>query len=34
MSDRIAVMRAGRIRGIIERADATQAAVLALALDE
>jgi rhamnose transport system ATP-binding protein len=34
MSDRIAVMRAGRIRGTIERADATQAAVLALALDE
>ena len=34
MSDRIAVMRAGRIRGIIERADATQAAVLALALDD
>jgi rhamnose transport system ATP-binding protein len=34
MSDRIAVMRAGRIRGIIDRADATQAAVLALALDE
>ena len=34
MSDRIAVMRAGRIRGTIARADATQAAVLALALDE
>jgi rhamnose transport system ATP-binding protein len=34
MSDRIAVMRAGRIRGIIDRAGATQAAVLALALDE
>ena len=34
MSDRIAVMRAGHIRGIIDRADATQAAVLALALGE
>ena len=34
MSDRIAVMRAGRIRGILDRADATQASVLALALDE
>jgi rhamnose transport system ATP-binding protein len=34
MSDRIAVMRAGRIRGVLDRADATQAAVLALALNE
>ncbi len=32
MSDRIAVMHAGRIRGILDRADATQASVLALAL--
>ena len=32
MSDRIAVMHAGRIRGVLDRADATQAAVLALAL--
>ena len=32
MSDRIAVMRAGRIRGILDRAEATQASVLALAL--
>jgi rhamnose transport system ATP-binding protein len=34
MSDRIAVMRAGRIRGVLDRADATQASVLALALDQ
>ncbi len=34
MSDRIAVMRAGRLRGVLDRADATQASVLALALDE
>jgi len=34
MSDRIAVMRAGRIRGVLDRAEATQASVLALALDE
>jgi rhamnose transport system ATP-binding protein len=34
MSDRIAVMRAGRIRGILDRRDATQASVLALALGE
>jgi rhamnose transport system ATP-binding protein len=33
MSDRIAVMHAGRIRGVLDRADATQAAVLALALN-
>jgi rhamnose transport system ATP-binding protein len=32
MSDRIAVMRAGRIRGILTRGEATQASVLALAL--
>jgi rhamnose transport system ATP-binding protein len=32
MSDRIAVMRAGRLRGILDRAEATQASVLALAL--
>jgi rhamnose transport system ATP-binding protein len=34
MSDRIAVMRAGRIRSVLDRADATQASVLALALDQ
>ena len=34
MSDRIAVMRAGRIRGILNRADATQASILALALHD
>jgi rhamnose transport system ATP-binding protein len=33
MSDRIAVMHAGTIRGVLARADATQSAVLALALD-
>jgi rhamnose transport system ATP-binding protein len=32
MSDRIAVMRAGAIAGILERADATQERVMALAL--
>jgi ABC-type sugar transport system ATPase subunit len=32
MSDRIAVMRAGRISGILDRAEANQASVLALAL--
>jgi rhamnose transport system ATP-binding protein len=32
MSDRIAVMHAGRIRGILSRAEATQSNVLALAL--
>jgi rhamnose transport system ATP-binding protein len=32
LSDRIAVMRAGRIAGILERTDATQAAILDLAL--
>ena len=34
MSDRIAVMHRGTIRGILARADATQAAILALALAE
>ena len=34
MSDRIAVMQAGAIRGTLARADATQAAILALALAE
>jgi rhamnose transport system ATP-binding protein len=32
MSDRIAVMHGGRIRGVLDRADATQSAILALAL--
>jgi rhamnose transport system ATP-binding protein len=32
MSDRIAVMRAGRIRAILNREEATQASILALAL--
>ena len=32
MSDRIAVMHGGRIRGVLDRAEATQAAVLALAV--
>jgi rhamnose transport system ATP-binding protein len=32
MSDRIAVMRAGRIEGIVDRREATQQRVLALAL--
>ena len=32
MSDRIAVMHAGRLAGILDRAEATQAAILALAL--
>jgi len=32
MSDRIAVMRAGRIAGILSRAEATQERLLALAL--
>ena len=34
MSDRIAVMHAGRIRGVLDRADATDARILAMALDE
>jgi rhamnose transport system ATP-binding protein len=32
MSDRIAVMRAGRISGVLQRAEATQDAIIALAL--
>jgi ABC-type sugar transport system ATPase subunit len=32
MSDRIAVMRAGTIVGTVERSDATQEAIMALAL--
>ena len=32
MSDRIAVMRGGRLAGILDRAGSTQAAILALAL--
>jgi ABC-type sugar transport system ATPase subunit len=32
MSDRIAVMRGGRIAGMLSRADASQAAILALAI--
>jgi ABC-type sugar transport system ATPase subunit len=32
MSDRIAVMHGGRIGGVLDRADATQSAILALAL--
>ena len=32
MCDRIAVMHGGRIRGVLDRADATQSAILALAL--
>ena len=32
MSDRIAVMQAGTIRGVLERNEATQASILALAL--
>jgi rhamnose transport system ATP-binding protein len=34
MSDRIAVMRAGTIRGVLSRAEATQASILALALGD
>jgi ABC-type sugar transport system ATPase subunit len=34
MSDRIAVMHAGTIRGVLSRAEATQSAILALALDQ
>jgi len=33
MSDRIAVMRAGTIRGVLDRANATPSTILALALD-
>jgi ABC-type sugar transport system ATPase subunit len=32
MSDRVAVMHAGRIRGVLDRAEATPAKVMALAL--
>ena len=32
MSDRIAVMHRGTIRGVLDRADATQSTILALAL--
>jgi ABC-type sugar transport system ATPase subunit len=32
MSDRIAVMHGGRIRGVLDRTEATQSAILALAL--
>ncbi len=32
MSDRIAVMQAGTIRGVLDRSEATQASILALAL--
>ena len=34
MSDRIAVMQAGTIRGVLTRSEATQASILALALQE
>jgi ABC-type sugar transport system ATPase subunit len=34
MSDRIAVMHAGGVRAVLERADATQARIMALALAE
>jgi rhamnose transport system ATP-binding protein len=34
MSDRVAVMHAGAIRGVLGRADATQSAILALALGQ
>jgi ABC-type sugar transport system ATPase subunit len=34
MSDRIAVMHAGTIRGVLTREEATQARILALALAE
>ncbi len=33
MSDRIAVMHGGTVRGVLSRADATQASIMALALD-
>jgi rhamnose transport system ATP-binding protein len=33
MSDRIAVMQGGRIRGVLARGEATQAGILSLALD-
>jgi rhamnose transport system ATP-binding protein len=34
MSDRVAVMHAGSIRGVLDRGDATQSKILALALNE
>jgi ABC-type sugar transport system ATPase subunit len=34
MSDRIAVMRGGRLAGVLSRAEATQSGILALALGE
>jgi rhamnose transport system ATP-binding protein len=34
MSDRIAVMQAGTIRGVIDRSEATQDAILSLALSQ
>jgi ABC-type sugar transport system ATPase subunit len=34
MSDRIGVMRGGVLRGVLSRAEATQSALLALALHE
>jgi ABC-type sugar transport system ATPase subunit len=34
MSDRIAVMQAGTIRGVLARSEATQDAILSLALEE
>jgi ABC-type sugar transport system ATPase subunit len=34
MSDRIAVMHAGTLRGVLTREEATQARILALALAE
>ena len=34
MSDRVAVMHAGAIRGVLARGEATQARILALALAE
>jgi ABC-type sugar transport system ATPase subunit len=34
MSDRIAVMHGGTIRGVLDRAEATQSRILSLALNE
>ena len=34
MSDRVAVMHAGAVRAILDRADATQARIMSLALAE
>jgi ABC-type sugar transport system ATPase subunit len=33
MSDRVAVMQAGTIRGVLPRGEATQATILAMALE-